>query len=97
MLSTAGFRENTVLLNLTIKALERCLERFILADFDFRQQFPPSHGLIFEVSKMAMGFVHPTYFVDLPKNYSVAVSACQGVQNYQGQQQFLQMRLPAFL
>ncbi len=43
MLSASRLGENAVLLDLTIEAFQRSLERFIFANLDFRQQdSPPS-------------------------------------------------------
>ena len=42
MLSSSSFGKNTILLNLAIKTFQCSLERFVIADFNFRHQgFPP--------------------------------------------------------
>ena len=58
VLSTAGFRKDAILLNFAVKAFQRSLERLILADLDFRHQYPPSRGLFFEVASSLCLYLH---------------------------------------
>jgi len=58
VLSTAGFRKDAILLNFAVKAFQRSLERLILADLDFRHQYPPSRGLFFEVASYLCLYLH---------------------------------------